>query len=96
MSGARPIQRVLDVLDVVRGPDHRGEYLALCPAHDDRNTPNLHIGEAEDGRVLLRCFAGCSQERLLAALEEKGVGKADLFADRNVQRGGGVGTSENR
>ena len=95
MSSARPIDRVLSVVEVVKGPDHRGEYLAFCLVHNDQNTPNLHIGEAEDGRALLRCFAGCSQERLLAALEERGVGKANLFSNRNVRGGGGVPTPEN-
>lgn len=56
------IGRILDVLTVAGGPDARGEYLAFCPAHDDRNTPNLRVREAEDGRVLLRCFAGCGQD----------------------------------
>jgi hypothetical protein len=81
------IERVLGTLDVSGGPDGRGEYLAFCPAHDDRNTPNLRVRETEDGRVLLRCFAGCSQESVLSALAEKGIGKTDLFA-KNEQGGG--------
>ncbi len=84
---ASVVERVLDVLAVVGGPDNRGEYLAFCPAHDDKNTPNLRVREAEDGRVLLRCFAGCGQDEVLSALAEKGIGKADLFA-RNGHGGG--------
>ena len=76
----RPLERVLEVLEVDRGPDHRGEYLAFCPAHDDRNTPNLRVEEAEDGRVLLHCFAGCSQDEVLSALEERGIRRRDLFS----------------
>ena len=96
MSSTRPIERVLNVVEVVKGPDRRGEYLAFCLTHDDRNTPNLRIGEAEDGRVLLRCFAGCDQERLLAALEKRGIRRAELFTQSNDKSGGGVSTSENR
>jgi hypothetical protein len=81
-----PIRRVLDVLKIAGGPDGSGEYLAFCPAHDDRKTPNLRIREAEDGRVLLRCFAGCGQNEVLSALTEKGIGKSDLFAKHD--RGG--------
>ena len=84
------IDRVLEALEVAGGPDSRGEYRAFCPAHDDRKTPNLHIREAENGRVLLRCFAGCGQDEVLDALEDRGIGRAKLFAARNgVSRGGG-------
>jgi len=85
----RPLERVLEVLEVDRGPDHRGEYLAFCPAHDDRSTPNLRVEEAEDGRVLLHCFAGCSQDEVLSALEERGIRRRDLFSrnGRGVEEG---------
>ena len=73
------IERVLDVLAVAGGPDNRGECVAYCPAHDDRKTPNLRVREAEDGGVLLHCFAGCDQEGVLSALEERGVRRRDLF-----------------
>jgi putative DNA primase/helicase len=33
-------------------------WLAKCPAHDD-NRASLSIGEGRDGRVLVRCHAGC-------------------------------------
>ena len=79
----RPVEIILRELEVAGDPDARGEYLAFCPAHDDRNTPNLHVGEAEDGGVLLHCFAGCSQDELLAALEDRGVRKRDLFPQGN-------------
>jgi hypothetical protein len=74
------IGRALDVLTIAGGPDRKGEYQAFCPAHDDKKTPNLRLREAEDGRVLLRCFAGCGQDEILSALTEKGIGKSDLFA----------------
>lgn len=54
--------------------------MAFCPAHEDRTTPNLHISEAEDGGVLLHCFAGCTQDEVLSALEERGISRRDLFA----------------
>src|SRR5215210_41541 len=88
------IGRVLDALTVAGGPDRKGEYRAFCPAHDDNKIPNLRIREAEDGRVLVRCFAGCGQDKVLSALNEKGIGKSELFA-RNG-RGGGRGTTTTR
>jgi hypothetical protein len=74
------ICRVLDVITVADGPNGKGEYRAFCPAHDDKKTPNLRIREAEDGRVLLHCFAGCDQDKVLSALIKKGIGQSELFA----------------
>ncbi len=50
-------------------------WTARCPAHED-DRPSLSIGVGDDGRVLLRCFAGCALEAILAALHLE-VG--DLF-----------------
>ena len=87
----RPVNRVLETLEVNSGPDSKGEYLAFCPAHDDKNTPNLRVREVENGLVLLRCFAGCGQDEVLAALSEKGVRKTDLFANDGASRERGEG-----
>jgi hypothetical protein len=51
-------------------------WSAKCPAHPDRS-PSLSIREGDDGRILLRCFAGCSIDSILSAL---GLSKRDLFA----------------
>ena len=50
-------------------------WLACCPAHDDRQ-PSLSIAEGEDGRVLLKCHAGCSLEAICEAM---GLKPTDLF-----------------
>ena len=51
-------------------------WTACCPAHDDRE-PSLSIRDA-DGKVLVRCHAGCNQRDVIAALKERGLwdGKA--------------------
>ncbi len=46
-------------------------WTARCPAHDD-TTPSLSVAD-RNGRVLAHCHAGCSQERVLAALEARGL-----------------------
>ena len=43
------------------------DYMACCPSHNDRS-PSLAIAEKEDGRVLLKCFAGCSADEVLGAI----------------------------
>jgi putative DNA primase/helicase len=49
-----------------------GGWMASCPAHDDR-TPSLSIRAADNGKVLVRCHAGCDQERVIAALRAQGL-----------------------
>jgi putative DNA primase/helicase len=41
--------------------------MAKCPAHPDRS-PSLSILQGLNGRVLLRCFAGCKTEDVLEKL----------------------------
>jgi putative DNA primase/helicase len=43
-----------------------------CPAHDDSN-PSLSISEGDDGKVLIHCHAGCSQDAVLDALRSRGL-----------------------
>jgi putative DNA primase/helicase len=49
-----------------------GGWMARCPVHDDRE-PSLSIRDADDGKVLVRCHAGCGQERVIAALRSRGL-----------------------
>lgn len=44
-----------------------GRYKARCPAHQDRD-PSLSIGEGQDGRILIKCFAGCTPDDITAAV----------------------------
>lgn len=56
-------------------------WIARCPAHQDRS-PSLSVREGRDGRVLLKCFAGCSVEAVCAAL---GIRVSDLFAQHDTK-----------
>jgi putative DNA primase/helicase len=47
-------------------------WMARCPAHADRE-PSLSIKNGDGGRVLVRCHAGCDQERVIAALQLRGL-----------------------
>ena len=70
---------VLDRLDVVSSNGEKA--MCFCPAHDDRNDPSLSL-KAENGRLLLHCFAGCQPEDIVS---EIGLPMKDLF----VEGGGG-------
>jgi hypothetical protein len=49
----------------------QGYALGYCPAHSDKSEPSLSIKEGRDGRVLLKCFAGCSATDIIKALDMK-------------------------
>jgi hypothetical protein len=52
-------------------------WQAKCPAHDDRKA-SLCIHQEQDGKVLLKCQAGCETKDILAAL---GLTWNDLFSE---------------
>lgn len=43
-------------------------FRAQCPAHDGSNSQALSVVEADDGRVLAKCFVGCTWEDICSAL----------------------------
>jgi putative DNA primase/helicase len=47
-------------------------WMARCPVHEDRS-PSLSITTGNDGKVLVRCHAGCDQRDLIAALQGRGL-----------------------
>jgi len=49
----------------------RNRYVACCPAHDDRN-PSLSVTES-DNKLLVHCFAGCTQAEVIEALSALGL-----------------------
>jgi putative DNA primase/helicase len=54
-------------------------WQSRCPTHPD-NSPSLSIRECND-RILVYCFAGCSQESVVQAL---GLELRDLFFDADL------------
>ena len=53
-----------------------GYWMAPCPAHPDR-APNLSIRDADNGKVCVRCHAGCDQDRRIATLRARGLWMED-------------------
>ncbi len=68
-----PIDSFIPRLKVVRKAGSR--YTARCPAHEDKEA-SLSISSGDDGRVLLKCFAGCTAEEIVKSL---GLKMKDLF-----------------
>ena len=67
------LSEMLSRLQGVKGSG--SQYTAKCPAHDDRHA-SLSIGAGDDGRILMKCHAGCSAQSVLAAM---GLTERDLF-----------------
>lgn len=58
-----------------RCPCHTEKGLVHCPAHDDRS-PSLSV-EDRDGKTLVKCFAGCSQDAIIGAIRSRGLWKSN-------------------
>jgi hypothetical protein len=86
-----PLDLVLSRVHKVRmrGP---GLFTALCGAHDDR-TPSLSGKELPDGRLLLKCQAGCSIHEVVQSM---GLTLADLFPPREPIAGAGSSPERRR
>jgi putative DNA primase/helicase len=75
------VEEVLGRLERVKRSD--SGWTARCPAHEDRN-PSLTVAEGDDGRILIRCHAGCETA---AILNELGLQLRDLFPDQPGENG---------
>lgn len=64
-----------------------------CPAHVDAN-PSLSVSNGKDGRLLLRCFAGCSFADVRNELIIQGI--IDGYADRSALTEEAVAEAERR
>ena len=70
----RQARAIVESLD---GTWRRDKGMCCCPAHDDR-TPSLSVTLGRKA-ILFHCFAGCSNEDVIAALDRCGVRSRNLF-----------------
>lgn len=70
---ADPVDNTLSLLKKVK--KNGTGWTALCPAHDDHN-PSLGIYRLDSGKAKVKCFAGCNDKDVLAAIDLK---VSDLF-----------------
>jgi len=74
---AVPNSKIVDVAQRLNAKRGGKGYIAKCPAHDDHKA-SLSISEGRDGRVLLKCFAGCRFDQIVSAA---GFVSQDLFPE---------------
>lgn len=58
---------------------YRDGWKVLCPGHEDHN-PSLKITLGEDGKILLKCFAGCDNDHIVKSV---GLKLSDLFLNKD-------------
>jgi hypothetical protein len=56
---------------------------AQCPAHDDKN-PSLSVMENDDGKILMKCHAGCDTKKVI---KELGLNIEALFPVDSLEGG---------
>lgn len=73
-----------EFLSKLSGVKSNGDgYTAHCPAHEDKRN-SLSVAE-NDGRLLIKCFAGCETKDVVSAMDLK---LADLFTAQRPARNG--------
>ncbi len=83
MQASSTVQAILDKLNGVRATE--SGWLAKCPAHEDAKA-SLSVGQGENGRALLKCFAGCSPNKIITSL---GLKLVDLLQSPQKTASGG-------
>src|SRR5215813_9856950 len=56
------------------------EWKTRCPAHDDHK-PSLSIRRGDNGDLVVRCWAGCENRAVIAALAD--LHRISVFAHRD-------------
>lgn len=70
--------RAEDIAKIFGGFRRSGRgWMVRCPVHDDR-TPSLSLADGENGRLLVKCFAGCDPRAILAEIRRKGITTSPL------------------
>lgn len=72
-----PLDNLLARVDGARRTGE-GRYVFRCPAHEDKRA-SAALRELSDGRLLVKCFVGCSAEEIVTAA---GLTLSDLFPPR--------------
>lgn len=71
-------QEFIDIVRLKTGKELRKTnqgYQTCCPSHDDQN-PSLSIRETAEGKILLKCFSGCTIDNICSSLN---VPLSELF-----------------
>ena len=76
-----------DIARALKGSRTQRGWLVRCPAHNDRS-PSLSISDGEAGRILVKCWTGCSFESVRDALARQGLWPARQGLEPRSRRTG--------
>lgn len=76
INKTNPIDDFLPRLKEVK--ENKTGWIARCPAHEDKKQ-SLSVRQAQDGKLLLKCFAGCDNKAIVEAV---GLAMRDLFPQK--------------
>ena len=60
------------VSEALGGSKTGKQWVCHCPAHDDE-TPSLSVWNKQDGKLGIKCYAGCKTDEVLSALVDRGL-----------------------
>ena len=63
--------------------DSGDSFLCSCPGHDD-DKASLSVSKGDDGKTLVKCFAGCDPQAILSPV---GLSLKDLFPTNGYVNG---------
>jgi len=67
------IEQTAETIALALGGKRVGkQWMARCPAHEDTD-PSLSLWDADNGKVLVRCHAGCGQSDVIGQLRSRGL-----------------------
>lgn len=77
MSADKLVSKLNHAKEVKARKGHTRSWVALCPSHDDKS-PSLCIDEADNGKVLIKCWSGCGANEVIDSV---GMKYHELFPD---------------
>ena len=61
---------IQSIISLTNAKPNKDGYMGHCPAHEDKS-PSFSFKETSDGKILMKCFAGCSYENIRTAINQK-------------------------
>lgn len=76
---------IQEIAQNLGGSNSGSGWSCRCPAHDDKN-PSLSLNEGRNGKILVKCHAGCTQEQVIDALQLSGLWPDSVKPPTSVPR----------
>jgi hypothetical protein len=78
--------RAIDLARALKAVRSGRQWKCRCVAHEDSEPSMIFFDGREDGRVQVRCMAGCEPEDIIAELKRRGLWDDKSLAEVNRER----------